>query len=197
MQLEIEAKFLKLDHDQVRHKLQELGAELRHPMRLMRRTLLDYPDKRLENDNWGRLRVRDEGDKITLTYKSGGEKEYSQETETTVGSYEVMIELLESIGLVAATAQESKRETWQMGEVEVVLDIWPWLTPYIEIEGPSEQVIQAAALALRLDWKDAVFGNVDTAYRRDYPGMTQDETITILPNLAFSSDLPAWLKARQ
>jgi adenylate cyclase class 2 len=197
MQTEIEAKFLELDHDQVRSLLTSIGAILEHPMRLMRRTLLDYPDMRLHKNDEGRLRVRDEADKITVTYKSGKDQQYANETETTVGSYEVMIELFQSIGLVPYTSQESKRETWLLGEVEIVLDVWPWLKPYIEIEGPSEQSIQDCAAQLGLDWGEAAFGTVDTVYRRDYPGMSKDESISAIEKLVFDDEMPQWLRDRQ
>jgi adenylate cyclase class 2 len=197
MHIEIEAKFLDLDHDEMRSKLQAVGAVLEQPMRLMRRTIFDYPDHRLQQgERWGRLRVRDEGDKSTITYKSGGEKEYSKEIETTIGSYETMLQLLETIGLVAYSFQESKRETWRLDDVEIVLDIWPWLKPYIEIEGESEKDIREVATSLGLFWENAAFGNVDTAYRRDYPGMASSETVGSISKLTFAGSLPDWLEER-
>jgi hypothetical protein len=45
MQQEIEAKFLNVDHDEVRAKLLAKHAVCVHPMRLMRRELFDYSDR--------------------------------------------------------------------------------------------------------------------------------------------------------
>ncbi len=182
MQEEVEAKFLKTDHAVERAKLRELGADLEQPMRLMRRTLFDYPDNRLAKAH-SRLRVRDEGDKVTVTYKSRSSgSRYDQETETTLGSYDTMVELLKAIGLVVYTFQESKRETWHCQGAEVVLDEWPWLSPYIEIEGPDEETIKACAEALGHKWEDAKFGDVMWRIELIIPGMKESEGVGVIPN---------------
>lgn len=197
MASEIEAKFLNLNHDDIRAKLQAAGADLTEPMRSMRRHMFDYPDGRLRQANHGRLRIRDEGSKITLTYKDRGDGKYAQEFETVVGSYEATAEILHAIGLRSYSSQQPQRETWQMDDVEVVLDLWPWLNPYIEIEGPSEAAIQAGASKLGLDWSAAVFGSVDAAYRLQYPRMTADDTVGHVSELSFDGPMPQWFIDRQ
>lgn len=47
MKPEIEAKFLNVDHDALRAKLQGLGAECVQPMRITKRKNYDFPDGRL------------------------------------------------------------------------------------------------------------------------------------------------------
>ena len=197
MASEIEAKFLNLNHDEIRAKLQAAGATLVEPMRLMRRQLFDYPDGRLHAANHGRLRIRDEGSSVTMTYKSRGDGKFAQEFETTVGSYAATAQILEAIGLLPYTTQESKRETWQLDDVEVVLDVWPWLDPYIEIEGPAEAAIQAGAAKLDLDWSAAVFGSADPAYRLQYPRMTAEDTVGHVSELSFDGPMPQWFIDRQ
>lgn len=138
MQPEIEVKFLNVDHDVVRSKLNGLGATLDHPMRLMRRAILDYPDSRLREtgDAWEWVRVRDEGDKTTITFKRvmRDDRKEVYETEVEVSSYVKAVALLCAIGLEVKSEQETKRETWALDGAEVVLDEWPWIPPYIEIE---------------------------------------------------------------
>ncbi len=113
MKPEIEAKFLNVDHNEIRSKLKKLGAKLEQPMRLMRRMLFDYPDNRFQRDNNARrLRVRDEGDKVMVNFKHSKGGNYVHEVETEVGSFEDMTNLLTSIGLVSYSDQESKREAW-------------------------------------------------------------------------------------
>lgn len=197
MKPEVEAKFLDTDHDEVRAALNKIGATCQQPMRLMRRTIFDYSDHRLQKANWGRLRVRDEGNKITIAYKDDSLKQYSQEAETTVESYETMCEILQAIGLVAYSYQESKRETWIYNNVEIVLDEWPWLDPYIEIEAKTESEIRDCAKKLGLKWQSAVFGSVDNAYRHHYPGMARAETISSVGQIRFEDPMPKWLADRQ
>ena len=62
MQAEIEAVFLDINKDELRKKLEEFGAELVQPERLMRRTAFDLGRHEF-------ARVRNEGDKVTMTYK--------------------------------------------------------------------------------------------------------------------------------
>lgn len=197
MQAEIEAKFLDIDHDDIREKLKVLGATCEKPMQLMRRQLFDYPDSRFQKGGQTeRLRIRDEGDKVMVNFKSKNETNYVDEIETTVGSYEKMSQLFEAIGLIPYSFQESKRETWHYKDVEVVLDEWPWLNPYIEIEGPSETTIRVAAQDLGFDWSQAKFGSVDTAYRHQYLGMVEGESIGDVVEVRFNQPVPKWLEEK-
>lgn len=198
MQTEIEAKFLNVNHNKLRKKLIELGSICEQPMRLMRRTMFDYPDMRFQKNNHSkRLRVRDEGDKLTVTFKAKNKTNYAQEIETTVGSFETMCQIFDAIGMVGFSYQESKRETWHYKNVEVVLDEWPWLNTYIEIEGPDENAIRNVAIELGFDWQNAAFGSVDTAYMHQYPGMTEAESIGDLAEVRFDQSVPKFLRDRQ
>jgi adenylate cyclase class 2 len=198
MPLEIEAKFLDVDIDDVRAKLQSAGGVLVQPMQLMRRDVFDHADRRYAKHHYSeRLRIRDEGDKLTMTYKkTSPDSKYETEIETTIGSYEDTKRLLTATGLHSFSYQESKRETWQLGEVEVVIDEWPWLRPYIEIEGPSEESIQAVARKLGFDWAQAKFGKVDVAYMAQYPKMTEEDSIGEVAEVRFDLPLPDYLKER-
>lgn len=192
MQTEIEVKFCQVDIVDMRQRLTAAGATLEHPMRSMRRqvfyTVDDNPD--------AFIRVRAEGDKNTLTYKRFETTGLhgAKEVETTVSDYEATVTALTEVGLRTKSIQETKRETWVLGEVEVVIDEWPWLEPFIEIEGPSESAVRDAATALKLDWDDAVFGAVTAAYRVSYPHLLSDLTMNDVPEIRFEADLPDRLK---
>lgn len=169
LKVEIECKFLQIDHDAMREKLKKAGAKCVQPMRLMRRSILDFEDGRLDTED-GHLRVRDEGDKITATYKVFNERtvDGAHEIETTVGDYATTVALFCQIGLIIKSEQESKRETWELDDCEIVLDEWPWIAPYMEIEGPSKEAIQTVAKKLGLNWSDAVYGGVTRVYRAEF-----------------------------
>lgn len=199
MKPEIEAKFLNVNHAELRKKLKSAGGVCEKPMRLMRRVVMDFPDERLHLKNKGWLRVRDEGDQITFTYKEQRERNAMgvREIETTAGDFNTTVELFKSIGLQVYSFQESKRETWYLDGTEVVLDTWPWIKPYIEIEGPSEAAIKSTAEKLGFDWSDAVFGGTTAVYRSEYPKIIEGETITELPDVKFDAPLPQWLQDRR
>jgi len=194
MQQEIEAKFVNVDHDKVREALKAAGARLEHPMRLMRRVVIDYPDRKMQSEDNAWIRVRDEGDKVTLTYKTSEENKFggATEIEVIVDDYNKTIELFKAMGLVVHTDQETKRETWVLDDAEVVLDEWPWLNPYIEIEATSEQIVQDVAQKLGFIWQNAVFGSVTTAYRLQYPSIKNDEHISTIPAIKFGLTRPDW-----
>jgi adenylate cyclase class 2 len=196
MQTEIEVKFLNIDHDVIRAELKSAGAKLENPMRMMRRVVFDLPHHvhNPARDGWARL--RDEGDKVTLTYKTSQENKFggATEIEVTVSDYEKTIKIFKAVGLVITTNQETRRETWMLNDAEVVLDEWPWLNPLVEIEAPSEEAVRAAAKKLNFDWNNAVFGSVTTAYRHQYPAITNDDHISAIPEIKFNLPVPEWFR---
>lgn len=192
MKAEIEVKFVDVDIDEVRERLEKVGAVCEHPMRLMRRAIIEEEHHAAENIF---IRIRDEGDKVTLCLKKKTKSlaestvDSTYEIETTVGDFETAVEIFKVAGWPYVTYQESRRETWQYGDVEVVIDEWPWINPYIEIEGDSETAIRAAAADLGFDWNTAMFGSVDVIYTRDYPNMTVRGVIDI-PEARFADPVP-------
>jgi adenylate cyclase class 2 len=193
MNTEIEAKFVNVDHEMVRMKLEEIGAEIEQPMRLMKRVLFETDELRAKN---AFIRVRDQGDKVTLTYKQFDERSITgaKEIEIVVNNFDETVKLLIAAGMPLGSFQETKRETWKLGSTEIVLDLWPWLNPYIEIEGQSESNVKEVASLLGFDWTEAVFGDVMEAYRVQYPHMGEHDTVGNIAEVKFESPLPDFLK---
>lgn len=198
MQDEIEAKFVDQNHDEIRERLIKIGGICHQPMRLMKRAILDFPDSRLTAIH-AYVRVRDEGDKTTVTYKQDSDNAFgsAREIETTVGSLDSMVSLLEVLGMQIQSRQESKRETWHTHDVEVVLDIWPWLEPFIEIEGPTKGAVQRVAKQLGLDWNQAVFGSVTEIYKIQYPDIERNGLVSTIPSISFGAPVPGWFNAKE
>ncbi len=196
MQTEIEAKFLDVDHDAVRTRLRQLGATCEQPMRLMCRKNYDFPGSLLDGRHaW--VRVRDEGDKVTMSYKQLNDRSLHgmQEVNLVVDSFGAAEAFLQAVGLRATNYQETKRESWLLdGTIEIELDEWPWIKPFLEIEGPTEQAVRDAAAKLGLAWKDALHGSVEVAYQAEYD-VTEQE-VDAWPEIAFIP-VPAWLRAKR
>lgn len=193
MKNEIEAKFLDVDFDALRARLRAAGAVCEKPMRLMRRVMFNNPEMKVRH-SW--VRVRDEGDKVTAAYKQIDEPSANGvfEVETRVEDFDAMVQIFKQIGIGGGSFQESKRETWRLNSVEIMLDEWPWLKPYIEIEGKSEAAIRAAAEELGFDYAHAKFGNVMAAYRAQYPYLKHGDTVGNLPEVKFGAPLPDMFK---
>lgn len=195
MKIEIEAKFPGIDPAAIRAKLQDVGAHCAQPEILMKRYVFDYEDDVL-NDTGGWVRVRDEGDKITMSYKQlhGRTIKGTQEVEVIVHDFETACVFLEALGLIAKAYQETKREKWIWGDIEITIDTWPWVPTFLEIEGPTEAAVQNMARLLELDWDNALFGSVETIYQMHY--RVTEEEIDQLPEIVFSS-VPKWLEKRK
>lgn len=193
MKTEIEVKFVDVDVTDIRTRLRKAGAALEQPMRDMRRALIEEPQHAAENSF---IRIRDEGDKVTMTYKRHPKNfdeatiDSAREIETTVGSFDDTVAIFAASGWRYTTYQESRRETWRLGDVEIVIDEWPWILPYIEIEADNEQKVKDAAAKLGFDWSEAVFGSVDVIYNRDFPTMTVRGVIDI-KEARFADPAPA------
>jgi adenylate cyclase class 2 len=196
MQTEIEAKFLDIDHDAMRAKLRELGAVCEQPMRLMKRKVYDFPDGSLRKKKNGWARVRDEGDKITMSYKQLNDRSFqgTKEVDVTIDSFEAGCSLLEALGLAQRGYQETKRESWKLHGIEIELDEWPWTKPYVEIEGPDEQAVRDVADQLGLDWATALHGSVEVVYQAEYD-VTEDE-VNSWTEFLFTP-VPEFLEARR
>lgn len=191
MEQEIEAKFLNVDHDAIRAKLNELGAVCKVPMRMVRRTVCDYPDRRLqEKGAWIRLREELDGS-IELMLKQVASNELGQTFEQPVGvtNYEAAQKFLVAIGMDIKAEEESKRELWHLGDVEIMLDEWPWVNPYIEIEAPTEEQVKDLASKLGFEWSAAYFGSVIPVYTDKY-GVDEETFIKAEMSIKFDAPVP-------
>lgn len=159
---EFEVKFLNIDPDEIRKKLRNLGAKEVFE-RLFRRKIYDYPDWRL-NGAGAWLRIRDEGDKVTMTYKrrlgfvldKTGKinDEGMEEVEVEVSDFENTCLIFEKIGFVCKRYVENRRERWAIGDVTFDLDTYPLIPTYLEIETSSWNKIDEAIKLVGLDPKE-------------------------------------------
>lgn len=188
MQTEIEAKFTDIGIDRMREKLSQAGATLVHAERLMRRHIFHLPDG---ENAW--VRVRDEGDKVTMTYKHTAERTLhgTKEVDLIVDDFVRATEFLEAVGLRQKSIQETKRETWSLKECEVTIDTWPWVPTCSEVEGPTEEAVRAVASMLELDWSKALQGGIEPLYQRYY-AVTEEE-VRSWSSMTFGP-VPEWLE---
>jgi len=188
MNIEYEAKFLNINKNDIRIRLKLLKAKLIKKEFLQKRSVFHLPKKSVKQ---GWLRVRDEGDKITvsLKYIIGRKIEDQKETQLIVDNFGNAIQLLEQIGCKQKAYQETKRELWTLNGVDITIDEWPFLEPFVEVEGKSEEVVMSISQKLGFDYKKAVFGAVDTLYNQKY-GISKDIINNHTPNIIFSSKNP-------
>lgn len=195
MNTEIEATFTNIEPEEIRKRLIRIGAELRQLERLMRRKVYDYPDKKLRKIG-GWIRLRDEGDKITLAYKQLFDRTIygTKEISVPVGDFDRAAQFLTAIGLEAKSYQETKRESWLVGETEVEIDTWPWIPSFVEIEGRDEAIVKDVAGKLGFDWNTAKHGSVENIYQEIYD--VTEEEVDGWEKIIFSP-VPDWLEEKR
>jgi len=163
MAQEIEVKFPLQNRHELTRKLHELGAQRLYPETFEDNIVLD---RRGELRTKGALlRVRKFGKYSLATFKgpmsieAGGIKT-REEVQTGVESFELAIQLFDSLGFKPVFRYQKYREVWRFRDVEVVLDRTP-IGEYFEIEGPVDMIKTIAAdlgmsfdQAIRLTYAD-------------------------------------------
>jgi adenylate cyclase class 2 len=192
MDIELEAKFVNINPEEIRTKLKNLGARLYYKERLMKRKVYEHPTQK-DND-W--FRVRDEGDRITLSYKKLTDRSLygTEEVMFTVPDFDQACRFLESTHLKFVAYQETKREMWHLGSTEITIDTWPWIPTLLEIEGQKEEEIKDVVLKLDLDWKNVLHGSVENIYAMNYD--VTEEEVCDWPEITFI-DVPEWLEKKK
>lgn len=168
MKIEYEATFIKVNKDDIRKCLQKAGASLIKPEFLQRRVVFELPSGHEIKGGW--LRVRDEQDKITMSLKivDGDKIENQKEICLQVGDFQKAINFLRTIGCEQKAYQENKRELWILNDVEITIDEWPYLEPFVEIEAKTEKEVKLVSEKLGFDYNQALFCSVDTLYNKKY-----------------------------
>ncbi len=185
MKHEVEATFLSVDKEIARNKLKKVGFELRNPEYLMRRKTFDFSRIAPNRNKWGR--VRQESGKVTMTVKevrgSGINDVY--EIELVVNDFDTAVAFFEACDIPAKAFQENMREVWSRNDVEVTIDTWPGLNPFVEIEAEVEEVVREVSRELGFNFDKAVFGSIDLVYEKEL-GIPA-ATIIKLPEITFAS----------
>ncbi len=168
MNIEYEATYPNISKDDVRKRLKEAGATIIKPEFLQKRICFELPSGHQIKGGW--LRVRDEKDKITMSFKlvNGDKIQDQKEICLKIDNFDEGVLFLKSIGCEQKAFQESRRELWSLNDVEIMIDEWPYLEPYVEIEGKSEEEVKLVSKKLGFDYSQALFCSVDTLYNRKY-----------------------------
>lgn len=188
MNIEYEATFTNINKDEIRNRLKKVGAILLKPEFLQKRFNFTLPAGHEIKGGW--LRVRDEDDKITMSLKviDGDKMEDQKEICLHIDNFTEGVELLKSLGCQEKAYQETRREIWNLDQVEVTIDEWPYLEPYVEIEGRSEEEVRKVSAKLDFDYNQAIFGAVDIQYNKKY-GL-DCQMINIIKRITFDDPNP-------
>ena len=189
MNIEYEATYTNINKDEVRERLRAAGAKLIKEEFMQKRAVFNLPDGHQIKGGW--LRVRDEGDKITMSLKvvDGDEIHNQKETMLTVDNFEEAKKFLTGIGCKEKAYQESMRELWELDGVDITIDEWPFLEPFVEVEGRSVEQVMKVSEKIGFDYHQAKFCSADTLYSEKY-GISIDRINMKTPQILFEMNNP-------
>lgn len=159
--VEVEVKFLVSDLAAFRERLVVAGGVLRRERIHEYNIRFDTPAEALRNQSQ-LLRLRRDTAAI-VTFKgpspddAGSEAKVREELEIEVSDFETAAAIFQRLGFEVSQVYEKYRETFQLDEIEVVLDEMPFGN-FVELEG-EEAAIKTAAETLELDWRKRIVTN--------------------------------------
>ncbi|PLX27901.1 adenylyl cyclase [Candidatus Parcubacteria bacterium] len=189
MKIEYEATFKEVNKEDIRARLEKTGAVLKKKEFLQKRTTFNLGSYKDGQHAW--VRVRDEGDRITMSYKevNGSKIEDQKEIELLVNDYQVAERFVLALGCEKKAYQETKRELWELDGVEIMIDTWPFLDPFIEIEGKTAEAVKDTVQKLGFEYGEAIFGSVDVLYNEKY-GVSKNTINNKTPLIVFDMENP-------
>lgn len=174
--IEVEKKFrlTKRQRDAVLKRLPAVGAELEGE---------DFEENTLFNGaaleiGTCVLRLRRVDGKATLTYKKAlpsiSSIKQRREEETTVADPEAMEAILVALGFTPALVYEKRRQTWRLGNAEIVIDVLPFGL-FMEIEGRVSDIKAAERkLGLKgLKAESATYPQLTRKHGKVYDGLIE------------------------
>jgi len=159
-------KFVLRDRAALLRRLHDVGGERLYPETFEDNIVLD---RRGELRTKGALlRVRKFGKYSIATFKGpmsieGGVKS-REEVQTGVESFELAIQLFDSLGYKPVFRYQKFREVWRVRDAEVVIDRTP-IGEYFEIEGTVE-LIRSLAAELGMEMDQAIRQTYADLYRQ-------------------------------
>ena len=186
MPKEYEAKFLNIDVDAVKKILRKHGAKKIHDPTKFRRMIFKRCEER--GDKPGFVRIRDEGNKVTMTTKVFENSRFPQEHEVVIGdTFETGLAFLKSIGIDEKSYQETIREKWTHPLAhEITFDIVPGLPIYMELDCTDETKLNKLIDLLKLDRKQMKYGSYDKTFT-EYYDIPSNTIIHKTPKLTFEN----------
>jgi predicted adenylyl cyclase CyaB len=145
MPLEYEFRYFTFNKNKILKLLQENGGSQKGHY-LFRVMIFSHPlDKACV------IRIRDEGYRITMTYKENTNKEFQNENEVIINDFEQGVNIFLGLGCKKKYYFEKMREIWNISNTEIVFDTSPGLTEIMEIESQTKKELLEIVALLKLD----------------------------------------------
>ena len=174
---EVEVKLLNVDPSSIEKKLLALGANKKFSGILKVR----YFDK---NDG----EIRKKGDLLRVRQFGDGETEVCYKTNKhTKNGYKVCdeyhlsgtnfqeaVKFFEQLGYKITCSYEKRRTTFKYEDLEIVIDEYPQIPPFVEIEGINTEAIEKLIDNLGLTKNERSFRSIGGLLSEKYPDIRLD-----------------------
>ena len=140
----------------------------------------------LHNRFYKWIRLRTTNGQTTLTIKEifSQEDEYPidklKEVEFEVGDFDAADKFLRELDFYCDSHQEKRRIQFKLDGMEIVIDYWPMIAPYVEIEGEDPEKIYELVEKLGYQKQDAKVMNTDSVYA--HYGINRESFVVITFN---------------
>jgi adenylate cyclase class 2 len=192
MEIEFEGRMLDINREELITKIKALGGKLKKELTLYRRSVFGLCDIKR-----GFVRVRDEGDKITMTAKIYKDPKFPQEYELQLkDNFENGQAFLQALNLNKKAYHETMREKWSIPKpgknnsakelCEVAIDYIPGLPVYAELECKSKADLHKSAKMLDVKVADLMYGGYGKVFVHYYD-MAESEINNEIPSLTFNN----------
>ena len=189
MEIEFEAKFLDINRNELVEKMKSLGAKCIQPNTIYKRCMYGLCDIKR-----GYVRVRDEGNKTTLTAKIYKDSKFPQEYEVTIkDGFDNGKAFLQALNLTEKSYHETMREKWNLSlgknpidDCEIAFDYIPGIPLYVEIECKTKKNLNKAIRILKLDNSKKYFGSYGKCFV-EYYGMSENDINNDIRSLTFAN----------
>jgi adenylate cyclase, class 2 len=182
--IEFEMTIPAVEIEDARRRLRECGAALQQGSHIQKHIVFNLPEERKIKGGW--MRVREESDRVTMSLKiiDGNNISDQQEYFFIAENTEDACKFLTLLGGIEKARQEKRREIWMLGQCEVTIDEWPFLDPFLEVEGKNEEMVKEAVELLGYEYDKCRVCAVDTLYSEKY-GVSEDIVDNHTPLIMF------------
>ncbi len=179
---EIEVKILEIDPAKVEKKLIDLGAKKTFSGIVRVRYFDKNGEIKKKNDL---LRVRQfcadkdgQKEKTEVCYKANKHTKNGykvcDEYNLQGADFDESVAFLENLGFEITCSYEKKRTVFKYKNLEVVIDEYPKIPPFIEIEGADEAAVESLILDLDLEKNERSVHAIGGLLKEKYPHVQLD-----------------------
>ncbi|MDD3006735.1 MAG: CYTH domain-containing protein [Candidatus Pacebacteria bacterium] len=187
--IEFEMTIPNVEIDDARRRLRECGAVLQKDSYIQKHIVFNLPEERKIEGAW--MRVREESDRITMSMKIIDGKNISDQQEYffIAENTEDACKFLTLLGGTEKARQEKRREIWMLGQCEITIDEWPFLEPFLEVEGKNEEMVRETVSLLGYEYDKCRVCAVDVLYSEKY-GISEDIVDNHTSRILFDMENP-------